>query len=486
MHKQGKLDVLVLKYMAQSGAEAKQTLEEILAQPDAILNIYGMIQSENRRAALKTLADIAKKKQGKEILMPLVIRDADMLIAIPDDKARKSAYKLIGLCAPDTCADKLSAALENEKTRYVRPSIILALGNSADPARYLGSYMIEPGEQKHLEQEKQALKKALDKTMTQKSGLSPKWPEFCLLTYTKREALALELAASRCAYEFKEGLFEVRAEKARNLRCYLDMLFEIGAEDDYAAAAKMLDDMGCRGYSYRIETGSLAPPKRLSAIRALSAGLEKHGYTDNPSAYAFELRFWKGRLCAVFEDSRFAYRKESIAASINPVTAASIMRMSAPYMREGADVLDPFCGSGTMLIERAFLMHASTLTGVDISARAIKAACTNRRASGMRISLLQKDILSFDAAQYDEVIANMPFGIRVLAHSDNLKLYSAFLKRLPGLLKKGGYAFLLTQEKKLMRSVIDSTPSLKIIAEEDFESGGLCPRLYIIKKEQTV
>ena len=88
-----------------------------------------------------------------------------------------------------------------------------------------------------------------------------------------------------------------------------------------------------------------------------------------------------------------------------------------------------------------------SLVGVDISTAAIKAACANRAASGLKMALIRSDILSYGAAQYDEIISNMPFGIRVSGHSENVKLYRQFADKLIKLLKDDGIAFLYTQEK---------------------------------------
>jgi 23S rRNA G2445 N2-methylase RlmL len=234
-----------------------------------------------------------------------------------------------------------------------------------------------------------------------------------------------------------------------------------------------------------VEAGSLPLEQRRDAIRSISAGVSQFGYEDNPSAYSFEIRVAEGRMFAVFPgDDRFDYRKEAIPASINPVTAASIMRLCRPYMQENARVLDPFCGSGTMLIERAKILPVQTLVGVDISASAIKAACANRKASGLKIALIHGDALQFGASHYDEVISNMPFGIRVSGHAENERLYAAFAHRLGQLLEDGGYAFLLTQEKRLLHDSLRKTPVLRVLHEEVIESGGLSPSLYIIKKER--
>ncbi len=477
---------LVKSYLTESGDKAKQTMEAILALPNAPRRIYGMVGGEDRRAALKALADIAKKKIGKDALEALVVRDADALMAVEDDKARKSIYKLIGLVAPDTCADKLFDALKREQTRFVRPSIILALGNTKTPVRYLKNYIVEPGDDKHVQAERDALKKAMGKAAVpqEQLPLSLRLPEWCTLTSIKQTALAAELQAKNIEHRSSrlKYAFDAPSVNIGKLRCYEDALFEIGEANDYSSAAQKLDAMGCRGYFYRIEAGAVRPENRREAIAKISGGLAAYGYTDNPSAYAFELRLLGGRLYARFDDTRFDYRKESIPASINPVTAASIMRLCEPYMKPDSDVLDPFCGSGTMLIERAYLKPAASLVGVDISSQAIKAAITNRRASGLRIALIHGDILGYGAAQYDEIVANMPFGIRVSGHASNIKLYAAFAEKLMSLLKDDGHAFLLTQEKKLLRDEIGQRPRLSIIHEENFESGGLCPALYIIRK----
>jgi 23S rRNA G2445 N2-methylase RlmL len=79
----------------------------------------------------------------------------------------------------------------------------------------------------------------------------------------------------------------------------------------------------------------------------------------------------------------------------------------------------------------------------------------------------------------------MPFGIRVSGHTRNERLYAAFADRLVRLLEDGGHAFLLTQEKKLLRDSLKEVSALRVIHEEVFESGGLSPSLYIIKKERT-
>ena len=165
---------------------------------------------------------------------------------------------------------------------------------------------------------------------------------------------------------------------------------------DLKEVAKVLDSFGCAGLSYRIETGKLPITKRNDTIKKISLGLFAYGYTDNPSSYSFEIRpMPDNKLFAVFPDkSRFTYRVATISASINPVIAACVMQLCKPYMKQNADVLDPFCGSATMLIERGIAKPTRSLVGVDISADAISAARLNQEASNQQISFFKSDIMN--------------------------------------------------------------------------------------------
>ncbi len=477
------LEHLVAGYSELAGDDKKAALEHMRGCENAERRIFGMIFGAQQRAALRALTDLCRSEKSRMAVLPLVKSEAGRLIALEDAKARKTAYALIGLVAPDDCAEQLVDALKNERTQFARPSIILALGNTKEPQRYLKNYVIEPGDPKHMEAEREALKKALGKAAAPQKIGDLTLPESCLLTWVKREALEAELREAGLPFTDGpvEGTLRVSGDISA-LRCRLDALYPVGRAGAFSAAAKALNEMGCAGLSYRIEAGTVPAPQRRDAIREISAGLAEYGYIDNPSAYAFELRILEGGLYAVFPDERFAYRIQTLPASIHPVAAASIVRLCMPYMKEGADVLDPFCGSGTLLIERSKLKAAGSLVGVDISPYAIRAAVANRKASGIKLALIQGDILGFGASAYDEVISNMPFGHRVSDHAGNVQLYAAFADKLLSLLRPGGYAFLFTQEKKLLRDTIGVKKGLVIRGEEMFETGGLWPTLFIIQR----
>ena len=146
-------------------------------------------------------------------------------------------------------------------------------------------------------------------------------------------------------------------------------------------------------------------------------------------------------------------------------------------------MLDPFCGTGTLLYERDAIMPCEELVGVDIKKDAVYMAKTNFLNEDIPIAFLVSDILEAELNQeFDEVISNMPFGRRVSDTKENEKLYAGFIQQLKTLLKIGGYAFLYTNQKFFLKNLIKGDMKFELVDEILFEAGGLYPTLFIIKR----
>jgi 23S rRNA G2445 N2-methylase RlmL len=157
------------------------------------------------------------------------------------------------------------------------------------------------------------------------------------------------------------------------------------------------------------------------------------------------------------------------------------MRVVSAYF-EGGRILDPFAGTGTMLIERSFYNQNLILHGVDIYGEAVKFADENLKAAGVKAQMFKSDILNFKPAEkYDEIISNMPYGLRVSTHKENEMLYEGFLRRIPELLKDNGVLILLTADYTLLKDLARKN-NLQKIDEFVIESGGLLPHLIILNK----
>ena len=104
----------------------------------------------------------------------------------------------------------------------------------------------------------------------------------------------------------------------------------------------------CRS-AMTLEQRSRFVKKLGSAIEQLSDGK----LVNSPGDYEVELRLIANREGKFFPalkfytipDHRFAYRKHAIAASMHPSLAALLMELAAPYLKENAQIIDPFCGT---------------------------------------------------------------------------------------------------------------------------------------------
>ena len=73
---------------------------------------------------------------------------------------------------------------------------------------------------------------------------------------------------------------------------------------------------------------------------------------------------------------------------MHPSLAALIMELAAPYLKENAQIIDPFCGVGTMLIERDIRVPAREKYGTDIFGEAIDGARENAALAGEQINFI--------------------------------------------------------------------------------------------------
>ena len=80
-----------------------------------------------------------------------------------------------------------------------------------------------------------------------------------------------------------------------------------------------------------------------------------------------------------------------MATSIHPAMAATLVKAAEPYLKEDAQILDPFCGVGTMLIERDIAVPAREKYGIDIFGDAIEKAKRNTALANCRVNYIQRD-----------------------------------------------------------------------------------------------
>lgn len=152
------------------------------------------------------------------------------------------------------------------------------------------------------------------------------------------------------------------------------------------------------------------------------------------------------------KSQRFAYRKEVIPNSMHPYVAATLVQLAKHYMIDDAKVLDPFVGSGTLLIERNIEKTAHFAMGIDIYGDGIEMAKHNSQLAQQNIHFVHKDALRFvNNDVFDEIITDMPTFAQMPNQEQLSDLYDRFFERLKRLVKHGGYIFIYTSEIALVR-----------------------------------
>ena len=494
--------------------------DKLMASADAALSAsFALFLSGDAQAA-GFLCRAARRKALLDRINAWLTETREPLyaaLASNEPKLRKNTARLMGELKFAGDVPALISALKVEGTRFVRPSLLLALGSiGGDEAKAtLQAHTVPPAEseydERHVRDELDALATA------NKSFLAQSLPahEFTgLQTPAELELTTPELLSGSLVYELNKlnikplrttasSVILMERDIARLYRCrsFFDAFIVLGRDlspEPKSAAIKLKapfetllkschSDAGQTRFGYRIEIRG--ETDRASLAKTLAGYLDGDALVNAPGAYEAELRLVlkpNGSMDAyvklfTLKDTRFSYRLGALPASIHPATASALLLHAREHLTENARVLDPCCGSGTMLIERGMITKCASLTGVDIAHKAIDVARRNAEAAGCGAKFIVNDSLRFEAARpYDELIANLPFGNRVGTHKQNEKFYAGLLALIPKWVRHGGIAVLYTMEFTLLKKLLMEHPKLKLLSQSKTNAGGLMPGIFII------
>jgi tRNA (guanine6-N2)-methyltransferase len=203
--------------------------------------------------------------------------------------------------------------------------------------------------------------------------------------------------------------------------------------------------------------------RRVDLQRAIERGIAERGdrrWRPQPDG---DVEFWATLLddelllTIRLTDDRMRQRDYKVAhfpGSLRPSVAAAMGVLSQPA--DDDVVLDPMCGAGTILIERAHLGRYRMLLGGDSDRKALEAARENIGPRYKPIELREWDAaaLPIDDASVSRIITNLPWGRKSGSHEDNRCLYPRLLSEFRRVLARGGLMVLLTSETRLMRELM--------------------------------
>ena len=167
------------------------------------------------------------------------------------------------------------------------------------------------------------------------------------------------------------------------------------------------------------------------------------------------------RMTAPHQRSRGGRSVEREAA-LRPTIAAAMVRLSDP--RPSDVVLDPMCGTGTLLLERAEAGRYRQLLGGDIDPGAVKAALANfgLRHQPREFSQWDARALPLDPASVTVVLCNLPWGRQIGNPRQLPELYAKVLAEAVRVLVPGGRMVLITSEWRELKAAVASLPRLRV------------------------
>jgi 23S rRNA G2445 N2-methylase RlmL len=194
--------------------------------------------------------------------------------------------------------------------------------------------------------------------------------------------------------------------------------------------------------------------------RAISA---RNDHTWRLTDEGADVEFWATLLDREFflairlSDSSMRSRDYKVAhmpGSLRPSVAAALGMLSDPQPED--IVLDPFCGVGTILIERAHLGRYARLIGGDRDDGALAMARENLGSRYQPIALNCLDATAVPMPQHSvtRIITNLPWGMRHGSHAENRRLYPRLLTEFRRLIHPRGRIVMLTAETRLMGELL--------------------------------
>jgi len=160
----------------------------------------------------------------------------------------------------------------------------------------------------------------------------------------------------------------------------------------------------------------------------------------------------KGRINRTgFEERKVRYRPFFSPVSLHPRLARVLVNLSG--VKKGETLLDPFCGTGGILIEAGLI--GAKLIGTDIDKRMVSGA---KRNLGY-FKIAKSKIIACDVGDIDDFVKNVdaiatdpPYGRSATTNSEELKsLYGRAFSVFQDVLKDDGYLSITLPDMKYVK-----------------------------------
>ena len=182
-----------------------------------------------------------------------------------------------------------------------------------------------------------------------------------------------------------------------------------------------------------------------------------------------------------------SYKSVHLPASLRPSVAASMVLLTQP---QPDDIfLDPLCGGGTLLAERALMGDYAQVLGGDIDPSRTTASqqiMENIQARSFDVRTWDAGELPLADGSVSAVATNLPFGKQVGSQQSVRKLYPRVFAEIARVLQPGRRAIVLSSEFDLVKDVVRHQAGLQIVTGYSIAVLGQWGRVYIVRREQRI
>ncbi len=429
------------------------------------------------------------------------------LLENEDAKVRKNMALIMGELGDQSFMKALYKAYQTEDKLFVKADYLTALSkldyrelleDLKERLTELTTCSFEETSMKHINEEIKLLTRMIldiEGTNTHKFIGYNELSDLILLTNRDHQEVTAQQISEGIKKVFNAGVM-VRTNNLHEIlkiRTYSELLFriksiaEVEMEPEKAAEAiykgGLLEFLTKRHkgeipYYFRLEIKTKMPlDKKSTFAKKMAFALESisnRALINSTSNYEVEIRLVENKegkfnvLLKLYtiKDERFDYRKHAVAASIQPVTAALVARLAKPYLKEDGQVLDPFCGVGTMLIERNKLVPANPMYGIDTFGEAIDKAILNAKRAECQINFINRNFFDFTHNYlFDEIFTNMPTRGGRKTEEEMVMLYKQFFNKALKVLKDEAEIVMYTRDKHLVLEEVLCRNEYKVLQE---------------------
>jgi SAM-dependent methyltransferase len=179
------------------------------------------------------------------------------------------------------------------------------------------------------------------------------------------------------------------------------------------------------------------------------------------SADPAEIEFWGfyvGHMLHLglrLSDEKMRYRgrtPQRRKGALRPTIAGAMAVLADP--KAGSLVVDPMCGTGTVLEETFRRQRRARYAGGDSSEEAVRLAGERLAPYGIPIQRWEARRLPLDEHEVDCIVCNLPFGKGYSTPDQNPALYRALVSHWRGKLKPGGRMILLTADTSALEGCL--------------------------------